>query len=108
MSKPFAFRLKRDNPLKQSILQHVHNGKISAGSIVSGVGCLKAVDIRLADETKTIHLEGPLEILTLAGTVTPSHLHLHISVADKDGRVHGGHLVEGVVLYTCEVCGISF
>ena len=75
---------------------------------MSGVGCLTAVDIRLADETKTMHLDGPLEILTLAGTVTPAHLHLHISVADKDGRVYGGHLIEGTVLYTCEVCGLAY
>ena len=40
--------------------------------------------------------------------MTPAHLHLHISVVDKDGRVYGGHLVEGTVLYTCEVCGLVY
>ncbi|WP_318453006.1 PPC domain-containing DNA-binding protein [Photobacterium leiognathi] len=109
MITPHAFRLTQGADLKESILQYIQNNQIQAGSLLSCVGCLKKAVIRLADESKTIELAGPLEILTLSGTLTPSHVHLHISVADAKGAVIGGHLVEGsIVSYTAEICLASF
>ncbi|MEJ2765553.1 PPC domain-containing DNA-binding protein [Photobacterium sp. MCCC 1A19761] len=108
MLTPHAFRLSKGQPLKQSILDYLSQHTIQASSMLSGVGCLTEVDIRLADERQVLHLDGPLEILTLSGTLTPKHAHLHISVADQAGRVYGGHLVEGRVSYTAEVCLASY
>ncbi|MCG3863445.1 MULTISPECIES: PPC domain-containing DNA-binding protein [unclassified Photobacterium] len=106
---PHAFRLTQGVDLKKGILHFVQGNNIQAGSLLSGIGCLSKVIIRLADESKTIEIDGPLEILTLSGTLTPQHVHLHISVADKKGQVIGGHLVEGsIVSYTAEVCLMSF
>ncbi|KPA51127.1 DNA-binding protein [Photobacterium leiognathi subsp. mandapamensis] len=109
MINPHALRLTQGTDLKESILQYVQNNQIQAGSLLSCVGCLSQAIIRLADESKTIELAGPLEILTLSGTLTPSHVHLHISVADAKGKVIGGHLVEGsIVSYTAEICLVSY
>ncbi|ELR64548.1 Putative DNA-binding protein [Photobacterium marinum] len=109
MVTPHAFRLTKGVDLKQSILDYVKANGISAGSLMSCVGCLNKANIRLADEAKSLILEEPLEILTLAGTLTPTHLHLHISVADQKGNVYGGHLMDGsVVSYTAEVCLVSY
>ncbi|KJF80911.1 DUF296 domain-containing protein [Photobacterium angustum] len=106
---PYAFRLTQGTDLKKSILHFVQDNKIQAGSLLSGIGCLSKVIIRLADESKTIEVLGPLEILTLSGTLTPQHVHLHISVADKKGQVIGGHLVDGsIVSYTAEICIASY
>lgn len=105
---PHAFRLIKGMALKQSILDYISKHHIQAGSLLSVVGCLSEVRIRLADESKVLELEEPLEILTLSGTLTPTHVHLHISVADQSGRVYGGHLVEGCVSYTAEVCLASY
>ncbi|CAL6101088.1 Conserved_hypothetical protein [Hexamita inflata] len=106
--KPFAFRLIKHQPLKASILSQIQKLNIQAGSVISGVGCLLDVKIRLANESQSVELKGPLEILTLSGTITPEHLHLHISVADNTGKVTGGHLIEGTVSYTCEICAVEY
>ena len=106
---PHAFRLTQGADLKLAILDYVKVNAIQAGSLLSGVGCLTQANIRLADESKSLSLEGPLEILTLSGTLTPTHVHLHISVADQNGNVYGGHLMDGsLVSYTCEVCLASY
>ncbi|MGF1736746.1 PPC domain-containing DNA-binding protein [Photobacterium satsumensis] len=105
MLTPHAFRLTLGTDLKSSILAYVQQENIKAGSLLSCVGCLSHASIRLANESESLELAGPLEILTLSGTLTPEHVHLHISVADKSGRVYGGHLQEGsIVSFTAEVC----
>jgi predicted DNA-binding protein with PD1-like motif len=43
----------------------------------------------------TTTLEGPLEIVSLVGTLSPDGPHLHVAVADREGRVTGGHLLAG-------------
>lgn len=45
-------------------------------------------------------LEGDLEILTVSGSLSPDGAHLHISVADSQGRVSGGHLAMGATVRT--------
>ena len=40
----------------------------------------------------------PVELLTLCGSLSPDGAHLHMSVADAQGRVLGGHVCAG-----CEV-----
>jgi predicted DNA-binding protein with PD1-like motif len=50
--------------------------------------------------------ERDMEIVSLTGNITrrdgEPYLHIHISAADKEGRVVGGHLNEGRVSLTCE------
>lgn len=41
-----------------------------------------------------------MEIVSLVGTLTAEGGHLHLAVADAEGRVFGGHLVEGCTVYT--------
>ena len=53
------------------------------------------------------HFEGQFEIVSLTGTVSTMdgafYQHLHMSFADGNGRVHGGHLNRAVVSATCEM-----
>ncbi|MDD1780672.1 DNA-binding protein [Enterovibrio sp. ZSDZ35] len=106
---PVAFRLTRGADLKLSIQSAVHQHNIHAGCVVSLVGCLSTLVIRLADGDTTKTFNEPLEILSVSGSLTPDHVHLHISVTDTEGRVWGGHLMEGsIVSHTAEVCLLSF
>jgi hypothetical protein len=68
------------------------------GFVVAGIGSLVRADLRFAGEPGPTRLEGPLEILTLSGSLTPDGAHLHASVSDASGRVFGGHVCAG-----CEV-----
>ncbi|MEZ8142488.1 PPC domain-containing DNA-binding protein [Enterovibrio sp. FF113] len=106
---PQAFRLTRGADLKLSILDAIRYHNIPAGCVASVVGCLSRLVIRTADGKSTIDIHEDVEIISVSGTLTPDHVHLHIAVANKQGEVVGGHLMEGsIVSHTAEVCLFSF
>jgi predicted DNA-binding protein with PD1-like motif len=45
-------------------------------------------------------LDEPMEIVSLAGTLSPEGLHLHIALARRDGQCVGGHLLDGCLVHT--------
>jgi len=95
-----ATRLTRGQDLKLAIANLISENKLTAGSIASCVGCLSKVTLRLAGAEKTLLLEEPLEIVSITGTLTSDHQHIHISVANQNGEVLGGHLLEGSIIDT--------
>ncbi|MDG0855332.1 PCC domain-containing protein, partial [Roseateles puraquae] len=42
------------------------------GFVVAGIGSLRHAELRLAGAPGPTHLDGPLEILTLSGSLTPA------------------------------------
>ncbi|MGF1770625.1 DNA-binding protein [Enterovibrio makurazakiensis] len=107
--QPIAFRLTRGADLKQSIFDAVKGNDIQAGCVVSVVGCLSSINMRLADSVSVFQKDACFEILSLSGTLTPEHIHLHISVADEEGGAWGGHLLDGtIVSHTAEICLLAF
>ena len=74
------------------------------GFVMAGIGSLAGAQIRLAGAAGPTAIDGPLEILTLSGSLTPEGVHLHASLSDAAGRVVGGHVCAGcVVLTTAEI-----
>lgn len=74
------------------------------GFVVAGIGSLARAQLRLAGQPGPTAIDGPLEILTLSGSLTPEGVHLHASLSDATGRVIGGHLCAGCpVLTTAEL-----
>ena len=69
-------------------------------AIVSAVGSLREAALRLADQKDATHYAGKYEIVSLSGTFSPDGPHLHIAIADSEGRTIGGHVVEGCIIYT--------
>jgi predicted DNA-binding protein with PD1-like motif len=69
---------------------------------VSGIASLAVAQLRLAGRTEPSLLDRDLEILRLQGSLclSGSHIHIHITVADANGAVLGGHLCEGSVVRT--------
>lgn len=70
------------------------------GFVIAGIGSLAVAQMRFAGEPGPARLDGPLEILTLSGSLTPDGAHLHASVADAAGRVWGGHVCAGCIVRT--------
>ena len=66
-----------------------------AGCVLSAVGSLSAVQLRLAGQQESTTITGDLEILSLSGTLSPDGVHLHVAVADSRGTAIGGHLCAG-------------
>lgn len=72
----------------------------AAAFVVSGIGSLRAARLRFAGIETPERIAGDLEILTLAGTLSPDGSHLHMSVANATGRVWGGHVAPGCIVRT--------
>jgi predicted DNA-binding protein with PD1-like motif len=109
MMKVFAIRLKPNEDLRQSLKNFAIEHNIKAGFILSAIGSLKKATIRFANRENSTVLEDKFEILTLSGTIAIAGVHLHIAIADKQGKTIGGHLVNGSIIYTTAeiVIGVS-
>lgn len=107
--KVFAIRLKPNEDLRQSLKNFAIEHNIKAGFILSAIGSLKKATIRFANRENSTVLEDKFEILTLSGTIAIAGVHLHIAIADKQGKTIGGHLVNGSIIYTTAeiVIGVS-
>jgi len=68
--------------------------------VISGIGSLVPVQLRFAGRDGATALTGDHEILSLAGSLSLDGAHLHLSVADAEGRVTGGHLLAGSLVRT--------
>ena len=98
--RDYTFRLKPGQDLFDSIVLLLKEKNISAGCVLSGVGSLTHVTLRLANRDFFSEYDGHFEIVSITGTVSIHGSHLHISASDGDGETIGGHLVSGCVIYT--------
>lgn len=98
--KIFAIRLKPDQDLKESLRRFVNQNNIQAGFILTAVGSLKQATLRFANQAHSQALQEKFEIVSLVGTLSINGIHLHLSLADKNGQTIGGHLVDGCLIYT--------
>jgi predicted DNA-binding protein with PD1-like motif len=106
--KVYSLRLKPDQDLRFELEKFAHDKGIQAGFVMTCVGSLVDVNLRMPGATpdnkiyKT--LKGHFEIVSLVGIVSINGSHLHMSVSDENGQVLGGHLTEENILYaTAEI-----
>ena len=82
------------------IEQALINAMLGAAFVLQGIGSLSVAQLRLAGAGHSTELRGDLEILTLAGTLSRDGSHLHMALADAQGRVMGGHVAPGCIVRT--------
>ena len=75
-------------------------GELGAAFVVQGIGSLSVAQLRYAGVEQATALLGDLEILTLAGSLSPDGAHLHMTVSDAAGHVFGGHVARGCIVRT--------
>ena len=68
--------------------------------VVSRIGSLAGARLRLAGAQVGTEVTGDVEILSLAGTLSPDGAHLHMAIANAAGRVLGGHVGYGNLVRT--------
>jgi predicted DNA-binding protein with PD1-like motif len=95
-----VLRLNPGDDLRASLDAALKHADAQAAFVVSGIGSLHGASIRFAGAEAPTRIDGALEILTLAGSLSPDGSHLHISVSDAEGRVFGGHAAPGCVVRT--------
>ncbi len=102
--RELSCRLKRGSDLKETIEKICIDNNVDTAVILSGVGCLYQVRIRLAKAEGFLEDRNDYEIVSLNGTVSKGQAHIHIALSDETGKTVGGHLSEGcLVNTTCEL-----
>ncbi|GAB3638794.1 hypothetical protein GCM10027422_43840 [Hymenobacter arcticus] len=97
----YALRLKPGDDLRQQLTAFVAAHHLEAGAMLTCVGSLTEVSLRLANQENATHYYGHFEIVSLVGTLSAAGGgHLHLAVADSTGRTLGGHLLDGCRVYT--------
>ena len=89
------FRLTKGMDLKKSIVEYCKENNIKAGIIGACVGCCYEIYFRLAGGKDFYHKIGDHEIVSMTGTISEDGVHIHVSFADVNGNVVGGHLSDG-------------
>ena len=95
-----AIRLKPGDDLKSELMKLATENQLQAAIVLSAVGSLSSVSLRLANDSKLSVFQGKHEIITLTGTFAVGGIHLHMSVANSEGDIFGGHLMEGSIIFT--------
>lgn len=79
----------------ESLLDACKENGWTAAFVVSGVGSLANAKLRFAAQPEPSDIAGPLELVSLSGTLSLDGPHLHAAVSDAQGNVFGGHLRPG-------------
>jgi len=93
--------------------------EIRAGAIITGIATLAKMRVRSLDSIpkdfpkvqpglNVFEVEGPLEVLNVSGIIFVRDkevaVHPHITACDANGKMYGGHLMAGSIVYmTCEL-----
>ena len=106
-------RLPHGSDLLEAITTLARLEKIRAGS-VSAIGAVQRARIGFYDQKARQYrewdIEEPMEICSCLGNVSLKEgeifVHAHVTLADSDGRVVGGHLCPGTIVFAAE-CRIT-
>lgn len=98
--KILNLRLSPGQDLKKEIANFCQVHHLQAATLLSGVGSLQEANLRLAGSDKFFVKKEKFEVVSLTGTCSQHGIHLHMSIANSDGAVIGGHLMDGNLIYT--------
>ncbi|KAF6779085.1 hypothetical protein AHF37_01336 [Paragonimus kellicotti] len=93
-------RLGPNQNLRECLSHYVVQHCLTGAFIMTCCGSLRRARLRLASLQER-EFEGPFEIVSLVGTLaSDGQPHLHIALADLEGRVIGGHLLGNARVHT--------
>ena len=118
LGRVIAVRLKPGTDVLLGLQEACERNGINNGVILSAIGSLQdphfCNPVELPTKAgygygETLHLTGPIELTNASGIICHddegnTNLHVHMTLTDRHGNAHGGHLVEGTkVLLTVDV-----
>ena len=98
--KPYLLRLKPNQDIKLELLKYAQERNIKTASIVSAVGSVSSMKVRIADGRTIVSDTHNREVLSLSGTLINGKIHAHIGAISTIMDIFGGHLMEGCVVHT--------
>lgn len=93
-------RLSPGADLRATLTQWASGQPHGSAFLVAGIGSLVDARLRFAGAPSETVVRGPLEIISVCGTLSPDGAHLHMTVSDAQGRVWGGHVGAGCAVRT--------
>jgi predicted DNA-binding protein with PD1-like motif len=98
--RTIAARLHPGDDLRLGAIAMARDAGLLAPVIVTCVGSLSRVALRMAGVPATTMFEDDFEIVSFVGTLAVDGPHLHLAVSDASGRMFGGHAQEGSIVRT--------
>lgn len=100
-----VIRLLPDMDLYQELFNYIKTNNIKAACILSCVGSLKEINIRLASGQTYLSKIENFEIVSLVGCISEERNHIHICLSDDKGNAYGGHLMQNnnIIYTTAEI-----
>lgn len=102
--KVHVFRLFPGQDIKTELKKFAQTKHLSAGIILTAVGCVTKATMRMAgatpDHQEVKTFDEDMEVVSLVGTLSLNDTHIHISCSRKDGATFGGHIKEGCIVGT--------
>lgn len=95
-----VLRLLPGDDLRGGVQHYCEQHDIRAGFVATCAGSLTDWSLRFADQSSGATGRGHFEIVSLTGTLSVNGSHLHLAIADEQGRTIGGHLLAGCRVYT--------
>ena len=81
----YPMRLSPGDDLRGALEDALRELNLTAAFVLQGIGSLSVAQLRFAGVEEPTGLRGDLEILTLAGSISPDGAHVHMSVSDSRG-----------------------
>lgn len=98
--KPYLIRLLPNQDIKQELIEFTRINSISVGSIISAVGSVSEMNVRIADGKTVVDSHEYREVFALSGTIVQNKIHAHIAGINSSMEVFGGHLMVGCIVHT--------
>lgn len=110
LGNTFIIRLDPGDEIIQSLESFCVNNKIKSGSVM-GIGAIRDTKIAYFDpalgDYKDRYFPEGIELTSLMGNISmmdgAAFPHLHITAADSDFNMIGGHLISAIVSATAEI-----
>lgn len=103
-------KLSHGGDLLEEITDFCRNEGIKFGYL-QAIGAVSKARLAFYDQSEKTYcyfdVNEPLEITALSGNISLKEgnvmVHVHANLADKSGKVWGGHLAEGTIIFACEI-----
>ncbi len=110
LRRTYIGRLPQGADLLESITKICKEENIKIGKITA-IGAVKKAVIAFYNQVEkkydNLELDQEMEMINCIGNVSVLNgqpfVHCHISLADKQGRCFGGHLMVGTEVFVCEL-----
>jgi predicted DNA-binding protein with PD1-like motif len=97
-------RFARDSDILAGLTDLARTHQVSAGSFM-GIGAVEKANVgnfKGDGQYETVEIAGPLEVTSCVGNISLKEgqpfIHAHITLADREGRAYGGHMMPGCIV----------